>query len=507
MSVEAIEFSLRFRMYENALLLCQEAFATNKTAQILRYYAKAYLESNCATQAALICKQNINLLWESQDLVIVYIQSLLESGKFTETEEIIQKCFQSFQNIDDDIKAALSYYAGLVCSRTHRHEDATKHYEEALNTNPSLSVIVPRTSDGFQFSKSPKEPKSKSLLLTPSQIRERKQALSKHLAPKKDIPVSSQLLKNPMDIFQSRKKLSPELQNSILVLYLSAQYYFRCSKYTEAASIFSRLYELHPHTVFGVDIYSTTLWQLKDEKKLSEVSRKALEIAPNRCESWIAAGNLLSLQHNSDAAVQMFQRAASIDHSCSYALALAGHELLLLDSLTEATNLFRESIDRNPKEWSAWYGLGSVHFKQDNFGAAQYYMKKALDANPDSSVLHYVYAMILRKCGNEEEANEHFDLAISLDPSNLVPVFQKGVMAADSGDPIEALELLNKAESLAPHEPGIAYTKAVLAETLGDTSGAAEMYTNALVYGHPDKKEIHSALEKMMDSVISNFLV
>ncbi|EAY00056.1 TPR Domain containing protein [Trichomonas vaginalis G3] len=493
-------------MYDNVILLCQEAFALARSAKILTYYAKAYLESNSATQAVLLCKQNINLIWESQELFVIYVQSLLECGKFTDAEAIIQKSYQNFPEMEEDIKVALKYYTGLICTRTHRHEDASKYYEEAVQMNSSIVSIIPKTSDKFQPAKQKNENKNKSHLLTPSQIRERKSIGSKLPIPKKSIPISTQLLKKPMSIIEMSKKLPSEMQDSILVLLLSAEYYFRCSKYTEAAAIFSRLYEIHPHTVLGVDIYSTTLWQLKDEKKLNEVSRRALEIAPNKPESWVAAGNLLSIQHNSDAAVQMFQRAAGIDHSCSYPLALAGHELLLLDSLSEASKLFRESIDRNPQEWSAWYGLGSVHFKQDNFGAAQYYMRKALDANPDSSVLHYVYAMILRKCGNEEEASEHFDLAISLDPSNLVPVFQKGVMAADSGDPIEALELLNKAESLAPHEPGIAYTKAVIAESLGDTAGAAEMYTNALVFGHPEKKEIHSALEKMMDSVINNFL-
>ena len=154
---------------------------------------------------------------------------------------------------------------------------------------------------------------------------------------------------------------------------------------------------------------------------------------------------------------------------------------------------------------SAWYGLGSVHFKQDNFQAAQYYMKKALTLNPNSSVLHYVYAMVLVKCDAVEEAQVEFDTAIELDPSNLIPVYQKGILLAES-DPIEALQYLEKAEALAPHEPGIAYQKGQICNSIGDTRGATEMFTNALIYGHPDKKEIHSSIENIMEKVIADFL-
>jgi anaphase-promoting complex subunit 3 len=71
------------------------------------------------------------------------------------------------------------------------------------------------------------------------------------------------------------------------------------------------LYELHPHSIEGLDTFSTVLWQLKDEKALNQLSRRAVSLAPSRAETGIATGNLFSLQHNTDVAIQMFQRAAA----------------------------------------------------------------------------------------------------------------------------------------------------------------------------------------------------
>jgi anaphase-promoting complex subunit 3 len=265
--------------------------------------------------------------------------------------------------------------------------------------------------------------------------------------------------------------------------------------------LFRRLYELHPHTVRGVDTFSTVLWQLKDEKTLNQLSRRAVFLAPSRAETWIASGNLFSLQHNTDAAIQMFQRAATIDKSSSYSLALAGHELLLFDSLADAAKLFRQAIDRNPGEWSAWYGIGSVHFRQDNFNAAEYYMKRALDLNPSSSVLFYVYAMVLRKCGRDDEAQVMFDRALEVDPMNLVAAYQKAVLLHEIGDISGAVECLKKAASLVPHEPGVALLRGKIAQSLGHLEEATSWYTDALIYGHPEKKEILWSVERMSEAL------
>ena len=131
-------------------------------------------------------------------------------------------------------------------------------------------------------------------------------------------------------------------------------------------------------------------------------------------------------------------------------------------------------------------------------------MKKALELNPLSSVLHYIYAMVLRKCGRDQEALNMFDKSLELDPSNLVAAYQKGVLMDDMGKVADAIECLQKAEALAPHEPGVAFMRGKIAQSIGNFQEATTWFTEALIYGHPDKKEIHTAIESMTDKMVSS---
>lgn len=535
MEIQAIEFSLRFRIYDNALLLCQEYFSRSPTVQVLNLYIRAYLESGSPIQAATLCKQYEPMINKNPELILLYAQCLFESGKYSEAE-VVLKPINSMQNVPEDVYTASIYLLGMIKLRTHRHVQSQTDFSTSLTYQPLLLTAIRYSQTEFNNVILPQQQPRRSLI-TPKQLR---QQITMKTTPKRSISkqgsTASNTVSNSSNISSTNasstssinspllqmltpllkissndpspfiRKLSFESQKSIMSLKTLATYHFKCAKYHEASKVFTSLYELHPHTIEGVDIYSTVLWHLKDEKNLNQLARRSISLAPSRAEPWIATGNLLSLQHNSEAAIQMFQRASTIDKSSSYALALAGHELLLLESLADAAKLFRQAIDRNPNEWSAWYGIGSVHFRQDNFGAAEYYMKKALELNPLSSVLHYIYAMVLRKCGRDQEALTMFDKSLELDPSNLVAAYQKGILLDDTGNVAGAIECLQKAEALAPHEPGVAFMRGKICQSIGDFKDATTWFTEALIYGHPDKKEIHTAVESMTDKMIASIL-
>lgn len=531
--IQAIEFSLRFRIFDNALLLCQEYFSRSPTVQVLNLYVRAYLESGSPIQAATLCKQYETMINSNPELILLYSQCLFESGKYSEAE-VVLKPLNSIQNVPEDVYTASIYLLGMIKLRTHRHAQSQAEFSQSLINQPLLLTAIRYSQTDFNNVILSQQQTRRSLI-TPQQLR---QQITMKTTPKRttskqgpatpnvgpsvnSTPASlggsnsnSPLLQMVAPLLRISsndptpliRKMPFESQKSILSLKALATYHFKCAKYHEASKVFTSLYELHPHTIEGIDIYSTVLWHLKDEKNLNQLARRSISLAPSRAEPWIATGNLLSLQHNSEAAIQMFQRASTIDKSSSYALALAGHELLLLESLADAAKLFRQAIDRNPNEWSAWYGIGSVHFRQDNFGAAEYYMKKALELNPLSSVLHYIYAMVLRKCGRDQEALMMFDKSLELDPSNLVAAYQKGILLDETGNVAGAIECLQKAEALAPHEPGVAFMRGKIAQSIGDFKDATAWFTEALIYGHPDKKEIHVAVESMTDKMIASIL-
>jgi len=498
---EPILFSLKFRLFENALLLCQEYFQTNQTAELLGLYTRVYLESGSPNQAVTLCQNYSQLIWKEQETSYLYAKALFESGKYEESERVFHKILEVFDDLNSEYKSSISYMIGIIMTRTHRHEQSGTQFKAAYTSQPSL-VSALSYIDKIEMKEETKNPAQTRQLLTPTMLRARKTSVSKQM------PISkiTKIIKSPDKVEELLKELPKEFIEIPFVQKSIAFYYFKCSKYHESSHVFRKLYENHPYIVDGIDIYSTVLWQLKDEKALANLVRVSTSLAPNRPEPWIAAGNLFSLQRNSEDALKMFQRAASVDKSCSYAFSLMGHEMLLVESLADASKQFRMSIDRNPKEWSSWYGLGSVYFKQDNFKAAEYYMKKALDLNPHSSVLYYVYAMVLRKVENREKALQMFNKAIELDPANLIPVFQKGVMLRDMNENVEAIKCFDESESLSPHEPSISFEKASILLSNKDHRQALQLYTDALIYGYPDKKSIHNKIEGLIDKAVSEIL-
>ena len=504
--IKAIEFSLEYRFYSNALMLCEEQFMKNPTAEVFILYIKTYLYMNSPKQASLLCKQNEQLVMKNPRIVILYAQSLYEIGQFS-SAELLLKQLENVHALDDEMKTATFYLLGMIRIRIHQREQAQKDFTSALKIQPLMLNAIPyvKNEEKTETSKS-----YKRTLMTPTQLHSLKSSTrrkSNEGRTNRACSFSSLILKNMLNPIETIKKIPSYFSSSIIALKATGSYYFNCAKYYEAAQIFAKIYQLHPHSIECVDKYSTTLWQLKDEQTLNQVARRAIDLAPSRPEPWVAIGNLFSLQHNSDAAIQMFQRAASIDRSYSYALALAGHEVSdSMDSFTRASEYFRQAIDINPNEWSAWYGLSSVNYKQDNFGAAEYYMKKALNLNPSSSVLYYFYGIILNKSNCRDKAFSMFDKSLELDPNNLLASYHKGVLLFESGDNETAKFYLEKAESISPHEPNISFYRAKIEETLGNYKEAVKFYTDALIYGYTNKKEVNSAIEAISESMISYVL-
>lgn len=501
--ITAIQNSLKYRLFENALLLCQEAYSVEITADILYYYSKTYLESGCPGQGASLCRKHEKLVLSEPGSSYFYALCLFESGKYENSEKVFRHMMDNFKNIDSSYyNAAINFFLAKILQRTHRHDKSKNYYNESTRIEPKM--LCAYTADAIVDASGHFNISPLSRIFSTSQ----------HNNPPDNegprhvftLPYSIDLIKGADKISSFYSKLPNNIKYSALALKTLAMYYFKCSKFSEASIIFEKLYELYPFCTDGLDLYSTTLWQLKNKRDLSILVQRYVELAPNCASTWIAAGNLLSLERNSEGAIQMFRRAASIDKSCSYALALAGHEMLILESFPNAKKLFREAIDRSPDEWSAWYGIGSVHFKEDDFDAAHHYMKTALEKNPFSSVLHYILGMVLCKCDNKESAIEEFDKAIEIDPQNLIPLFQKGLLLADLNRNEEALECLKAAESIVPNEPTLFFYRGKIAEKLGNTKEATEMYSDSLVYGYHDRKEISDRIEAILEKVISDYI-
>lgn len=104
-----------------------------------------------------------------------------------------------------------------------------------------------------------------------------------------------------------------------------------------------------------MEVYSTLLWHLERTVKLSFLGQELLNISPQAPESWIAVGNLFSLQKERGQALTCFRRAAQLDPTCAYAFTLSGHESIEED-LEKAVAFFQSALRTDPRHYNAWYG-------------------------------------------------------------------------------------------------------------------------------------------------------
>lgn len=279
---------------------------------------------------------------------------------------------------------------------------------------------------------------------------------------------------------------------------------FKRALYRQAATEFEDFYEKHLFVTKGTDIFSTVLWQLNDAMRLRCLVERLVKLAPGSAVTWIATGNLYSLQKQSDEAIRMFDRAANIDRSCSYALTLKGHEHLFADHLDAAQESFREAISRSSDEWSAWYGLGATLFRTEKYSSAIYYIKRSVALNPESPVLRHILAFAYRQNGQNEEAMEMLKEALELDSNNIVAIQQQAELLFEQDRLDETARLLERADGVVSGEPGISFLRGMVASRIGDFEESLRWFSEAIALGFEDTEAIRAEMRGVSAEILSS---
>ncbi|EAY04267.1 TPR Domain containing protein [Trichomonas vaginalis G3] len=479
--IEAIKFSLEFRLFDNAFMLCEEAISCNLCPEIIELYAKSFLEIGSPKQAAILCKNNIHVVMSSPNTIIIYAKSLIESGDLVTAEDVLYKFLLScIDNNNIQYKVAAQYYLGLIMNRTSRFSSSKPLFNDCLLYNKYLVSArknmlidaIPKETNEIQIS---------------------------------DNISTLTLLENPQ-INPDEIEFPPNFRESIPYLIQKGDYYFHRSNFTLACREYKKLYENYPYNTHGLAFYSTALWQLKGISTLTELSRYLTSIAPGSAETWIVVGNLSSAQHMSDQAVEYFIKASKIDRSCSYGLTLAGHEYLSLGRDSDAQDKFRDAVSRSPLEYSAWYGLGTILYKEKKYAAARYYIRKAQTINRDSSVLMSILAQTELMCGDSDVAIDLFKKSVAMDKTNYAAKFQLGCAYQDIQKLEEAKEEFSQVASFAPDEPMALFKLGQVFMQQENFDIALHYFVEALIYGYPIKTDIYDEIESIIDDIIKKCL-
>merc|ERR1712166_1159698 len=184
------------------------------------------------------------------------------------------------------------------------------------------------------------------------------------------------------------ENLEPCHASSPLTLAMLGRAQFEMTLYKQAEKSFKAALQLDPLCPEAIDVYSTTLWHLKKDLELSQLSQDVIQDNRKCPQAWCALGNCFSLQQDHDTAIKFFDRAVQLDQHYSMAYTLCGHEQAANEEHERAMSYYRNALRQDERNYKAWFGLGTVYQRQEKHEAAELHFQQAIGIHSTASVLH-----------------------------------------------------------------------------------------------------------------------
>jgi anaphase-promoting complex subunit 3 len=224
-----------------------------------------------------------------------------------------------------------------------------------------------------------------------------------------------------LSMYQCREALAEidalprELQSSPWVLRLMAKSFYFMSEHKKGARVFKRLVEIEPYNLALMDLYSTSLWHMEEATELSDLAQRLMSVDRESPETWIAAGNTLSVLKQHEEAARLFRRATQVDPGRANAWTLCGHEAWMTEETDRAIAFYRTAIRTDDREQAAWYGLGHVYLRLGKWQHAAHHFRRASEINPSSGPILCGLGEAMERGGNLVGALAEFDRAVALE--------------------------------------------------------------------------------------------
>ncbi|XP_022754989.1 cell division cycle protein 27 homolog B-like isoform X2 [Durio zibethinus] len=257
------------------------------------------------------------------------------------------------------------------------------------------------------------------------------------------------------DALDAYLRLPHRHYNTSWVLSQVGKAHFELVDYLEADLAFSLARQVSPYSLEGMDIYSTVLYHLKEDMKLSYLTQELISTDRLAPQSWCAMGNCYSLQKDHETALKIFHRAVRLNSRFAYAHTLSGHEYVALEDFENGIKSYQNALRIDSRHYNAWYGLGMIFFRQERFEFSEHHFGMALQINPCSSVIMSYLGTTLHALKKSEDAIKIMDRAILADRKNPLPMYQKAniLMSLEKFD--DALEVLEELKEYAPRESSV----------------------------------------------------
>jgi len=242
--------------------------------------------------------------------------------------------------------------------------------------------------------------------------------------------------------------------------------------------------------LFSTDTYlRNTVW--KNEYTLWE---DALSKAHNKGKSYLGLGYLYlkdgNYQKGIDCLIKSIKLFPTSKAYNNLAFALAN-----LKTSNESTviQILKEAISLNPKDFKAYFNLGDLYLKKEDYENAMKNYKKSLEINPKFSAAYWKIGAIDEKMGRNNDALERYKNALKFDPINIEILYSLGSLYLNMGQYSNAIDTLEKLVGLFPGHADAYYNLGLCYANINDYKKAKEAFQKSLQI-NPNKADVHNNL-------------
>ncbi|XP_055357904.1 cell division cycle protein 27 homolog [Paramacrobiotus metropolitanus] len=273
---------------------------------------------------------------------------------------------------------------------------------------------------------------------------------------------------------------SSEQQDTPFYWYLKGRLHFEMLEHDKSVRAFAEMRRRDMYYVKGIDYYSVALWHLQKDKDLAVLAKYLIEHHKYAPETYIAYGNLFSLQREHETAIKMFRRALQLSPNYAYALTLLGHEYIALDEMDKAVQCFRMALSADPSHYNGWYGMGLIAYKQEQYASALTSFKKALSVYPSNPIILVNLAVAQHALKQTPEALRTLTAAVNSYPNHPLCRFQKASLLYSMGKLDEAMQDLSRLKDMAPKESLVYFLMGKVSKRTGNTHMALMYFSKAM---------------------------
>lgn len=146
----------------------------------------------------------------------------------------------------------------------------------------------------------------------------------------------------------------------------------------------------------------------------------------------------------------------------------------------QAAESFRQVIAAKPDNAEAYYNLGTLSLRRNEFANAESYLNQAIQLQPAYPEAWNNLGMLAAQQNRPNEAISNFQKSIQLRPTYAIAYLNLGNVYRRQGQPEKALDSLTQAMKLQPDDPEIYFSLGMLYAREGQTDSARDYLQRAI---------------------------